>query len=549
MAGKRLVSDDGGKKVLSEGSLPVSDRKKVQVGIRIVGRKKGELVPRKLFLRDGKILDVLINERPLINVTVTDMVEEFDISNLFVKADTLYLRAVAKKTGNRFMLFNIIDRNDIRFVQGLGEMDLCLRRMMQSEVLRLPFADKLMETPKVYYEAVPSIDLNDFFRRHDWEKFLHLYVTEGLDKDLRLVDWFKSIIVPLIPENWRNAGELSNLQFFNNNSFLLLNSQTGKSELSRLCGESARAISEYSQAGLYGSTMKGVEIKGALDSFGQVFFDECTFLKTYDTDSYLLTQLLTYLSHGTAVRSLKEGVTCRGTRTAVFSSNPPDGEDLLLSLHDFVKVLAGGAYPQKIGSRIGSLMLSTSYKTVSPEHAVSSYRNFTSRLLGQVWRKYYFSRIYPVLKMNFKWANSELQDVENTYKKVADRCPDKLVSDFIEGMAMSAHKLKFSAVRYLVLQHLDKIVFGFNQKLFQKQYIVAQRQEIFERLVNINLESFEHLAVDLGGREDDVETVKRLRKKFPSVSVRDLARIIGLSKSTIARCLKAEGVDDVSEGE
>jgi hypothetical protein len=513
----------------------------------ITPRKKGEHVPRKLFLDDGTKLEVLTKERPLINVTVSDMVEEFDIKNTYAQASSLYLRAVAKKTGNRFVVFNIIDRNDIRFVRGFGEMDLCLRRMMPSEVLKLPFADKLMETPKVYYEAVPSIDLADFFRKHDWKAFLHLYVTEGLPKDSRLVDWFKTILVPLIPENWRNVAELSNLQFLNNNTFLLLNSQTGKSELSRLCGESAHAVSEYSQPGLYGSMTKGVETKGVLDSFGQVFFDECTFLKTYDIDSYILTQLLTYLSHGTAARSLKEGMICRGTRTAIFSSNPKDDDDLLLSLHDFVEVLAGKSYPQKIGSRIGSLLLSTDFNRISPEKAVSSYRNFTSRLLGQIWRKYYFSRIYPVMKMNFRWAGSNLQEVANTYKQVAASCPDKLVSDFIEGMSMSIHKLKFAAIRYIILEHLDQIVLDFNQKLFQKRYIEPQREEVFGRLVKINLESFGHLAADLGVKTDDDETVKRMKKKFPSVSVRDLERITGVSKSNIARILKAEGGDDATE--
>jgi hypothetical protein len=220
---------------------------------------------------------------------------------------------------------------------------------------------------------------------------------------------------------------------------------------------------------------------------------------------------------------------------------------MLSSLYEFLKVVAGFEFPQKIGSRVGSVLISNDFKRVFPTGALTSYRDVTYRILDQVYRKYYFSRIYPLMKTNMQWARNGLEEVEAAYHRIAMSCPNMMVREFILGMKMSIHKLKFAAVMGILYDEMPSIVCGFNRTKFQKRIIEQKREEAFLRLVSINLESLEKVATVDGKIEKTEEYAKSLKKRFPSLSVADVALFMDISKTTAHRFLKSKDSDDAEE--
>lgn len=513
-------------------------------GIKVRGRKKGDLVPRKIFYK-GKLLEILINERPMQNVMVERIVTEWrKLGNPHRNIGHWrpeYMRAVAYLPDNYEMKLHIVDANEIRFITSVGSNYLCLVKMPVPMVKRLIRSDAwFKEEEMTVYRIEPSIDLKEFFRFHDWKRMLDLYLTEGLDKDWRLVEAFKTIVLPLIPLNWKNDSELSKLQYFNNHMFLVTNTKVGKSEWAKILGE--MPSSEWSSAGFFGSFEKGERIEGKLEGAGTVFIDEAMYITGY-SEIAILPALLTYAQQGTACRTIKGNVEARGTKTLVFASNPTRSEDLLASFEEFLKVLCGKDYPEKVGGRCGLVLLGNDYKTVRPQGDISEYRGVVLRLIKQVVQKFYYSRIYPILKTNMKWA-CDTKEAENTYKAFSLCCPSVFIKKFIDGMSLSIPKIKMGVIRSLILEHLPELVLSFNLKKFQREIIEKEREERFQMLVSINFKSFQAMTVDSGLMKNKKLCISEIKKRFPEMSLRDIGLFLGESKSNIERWLKEDEKGD-----
>jgi hypothetical protein len=513
----------------------------------ITPRKKGEHVPRKLFLRDGTRLDVLIEERPVQNVHVEKVVTEWQEStnphaNVF-HAKPLYLRAEAYLPGNHDVRLAIVDQNDIRFINGCGEQRLCLVKMPASTLRKLPNSDVWMIGDKyksTVYRVEPSVALGKFFAQNDWSKLVRLWLTENLDKDSRLMEAFKTTVIPLIPQNWKVDSELSKLMFYQNHQFWITNSKSGKSEYPRLVGEIPS--NEWTSSGLWGGTVGEERVYGVLEGYGLHFFDEVMYIRNVNSET-LLPQLLSYLQQGTASRSLKSRIDCRGTKAVIFASNPTDSSDMLSSVVDFIKVVAGIEFPEKVGSRIGMLLVGNDFRTVAPGGNISDYRDVVHRVVMQIVQKYYFSRIYPILKMNMEWADS-VDEIKNTYEAFSVACPHETVKQFIHGMGLAIPKLKMGVIRSLMLEHLDKLVLSSDLKLFQRTVIEKEREQRLRMLVDINLKSFAAVSAALEKIEPTQECALRLRAKFPNMGSRPIALLMGdVSKSTVAGWLKEDATE------
>lgn len=510
-------------------------------GITIHGRRKGEKVPRKLLLRDGTRLDVLIDERPMMNVIVDKIVTEHKVTNKFANSKVLFNLADAHLPGNGDMRYNIIDNSDLRFIRGLGEQYLCMRRMSSNEVDRLPKSVKLTDTPKVYYKAEPSIDLDAFFRRNDWPGFLGLWITENLAKSWQLLDTFMSNIVPLIPDNWFNDSELSKLQFFNNHCFWMTSTKSGKSELARQVG--IVPSTDFSIAGLYGGTVSNgrttERVMGSLEGHGIHMFDECLYLKSYD-DKAVINSLLGYMQQGTATRELKVSTSCRGTKSLIFASNPTKSKDMTSSFLDFLEALSGNDYPDKIGSRIGSVVFGK-LPEVRPHGNISEYRGVGYRIIDQCMRRFYMTRIYPILKTNMSWA-CEISGVKESYLRFSQCTANETVGKFIEGMVHTIPKLGLAAIRLLILENLQSIAVDYEKKRFQKNIIVRNREQVLLRLVSINLQSMALLSHATDSLKPEKNSAVLLRQKFPKMTLRDIGSVLGCSKSSVGRWLNEENL-------
>jgi len=531
------------------GRKVVHDSEGAGKGITVRGRPKGEKVPRKLVLRDGTMLEVLIEERPMQNVIVEKIVTEWQEStnphaNIF-HAKPLYLRAEAYLPDNYETRLTIIDQNDIRFVNGCGKQRLCLVKMPSSTLRKLPNSISWKKGDKyqsVVHRVEPSISLSRFFAQNDWQKLSHLWLTENLNKDPRLIEAFKTNLIPLIPKDWQVDSQLSDLMWYQNHQFWITNSKAGKSEYPRLVGEIPS--SEWTVAGLFGGSKGTERISGVLEGYGIHFFDEVLYVKNVN-DETLLPQLLTYMQQGTAARSLKSRIECRGTKALYLASNPTDGSNMLASVIDFLKVVAGLDFPQKIGSRLGLCLVGSDFRTVTPHGAISEYRDVVFRTIMQIVQKYYFTRIYPVMKTNKQWAN-ETKEIESTYLAFSEASANDFVKSFINGMSLSPAKIKMGVIRSLMFEHMDEFSGTFNLKDFQRSIIEKEREERLRILVDINLKSFSLVTTALDKMEPTKECVLMLHEKFPSLGARPIALMIGdISKSTVAVWLKDENDEKV----
>lgn len=543
-----MVAEGVSDGVVDSGSLPkVAGRKAgfsaSDDGLKVVGRKKGDLVPRKIVMKDGTKLEILIDERHMTNIMVNQMelIYYEDACKRILQADPLYLKAEGYLTGNPNMRYYLIDMHDLRFIRGIGEQYLCLAKVMPSELKRIPNVDSWHKTSTFVYKVEPSVNLLDFFRRHNWKDFLRLWITENLDKDPRLLDSFMTNILPLIPENWENDSEISKLQFFNNHMFWITSTKSGKSEFAKIMG--ITPSSDWSIAGLFGGTVSNGKtserVFGTLEGYGMHMFDECMYMKSYD-DKNILSSILGYMQQGTAMRELKMVTKCKGTKSLIFSSNPTTGKDMTTSFCKFLSSLAGEDYPDKIGSRIGSFILGET-KQLMPIGAISSFRGVGYRIIDQVLRKFYFTRIYPLLKTNMEWA-CETKEYRNAYLRFSDASANEMIQDFIKGCSLSIPKLKMGAIRLLILQNLGDIVIGFNRSKFQKDIIQKNREQAFLQLISANMQSLALLSHANDSLGPEKNSCIKLREKFPKMSVRDIGSVIGVSKSTAARWLKEENL-------
>lgn len=525
---------------IHEKKVAQEDGRKAGSKISIVPRKAGEKVPRKLLLRDGSKIEILIEERKMQSLIVDKMVTIYDNHpNRVLETKPLYLMAEGYLPDNFAMRYYIVDGHDLRFVKNFGENYLCLVRMSPSEVKRLQDHKEWHAPSTMVYRVEPSILLNRFYARHDWKVFARLWLTENLDKDWRLVDAFMTNLIPMIPENWQNDSELSKLQFFNNHSFWVTSTKSGKSELAKLVG--ITPSTDWTIAGLFGGVVsngrKNEKVIGSLDGYGIHMFDECLYLKSYD-DKSILNSLLGYMQQGTAARELKIATSCRGTKSLIFASNPTKGKDMTTSFLDFLKALSGEDYPDKIGSRIGSFIFGQ-MQEVMPYGNISEYRGVGYRILEQTIRQHYFTRIYPILKTNMEWA-CEIADAKNTYLRFSECCANETIADFIRGHALGIPKIRMGAIRCLIFENLPSIASGFNRKSFQRDVIEKWREQRFQMLLSSNMQSLALLSHANDSLKPEKDSACLLRKKFPKMTVRDIASVLRCSKSSVSSWLNEE---------
>ncbi len=285
----------------------------------------------------------------------------------------------------------------------------------------------------------------------------------------------------------------------------------------------AGAIGSYNQ-GKYGSVLK----KGFLDGEGfPVILDEIN-----TNDRPLIQKLLTYLETGKVTRGLKEPITICGTKTIVLNSNPAN-DDLVSSLALFIKVVCTADHPKRIGRRFGFLLLGNDYKKVDDRDADSSLRDEVRRVIETVVHQY-DRKIKRMINDNMDWIKKPEPTLEKEIMDYAKSIPNRLVSDFVEGQSYSCiKKLKTSATRYVVLKQLDSVPSG--------NIDFSCREDIFQRLLDINRDSWKKLASVqiLGGDTDKKQYVRELKMKHPEMSLREIAKLVGVSHTTVKNWLES----------
>lgn len=202
--------------------------------------------------------------------------------------------------GNAEMKYTIIDPDNL--IKTYGVQEIYIRPLTPQELedlKKLPTTSQWYNPSLQVYKTQHPVDLTKYFTQVSWTPTLELWVTEGLTKDPRLIDCFKSLIIPL-------TGNPTQAQPLNAHAVWDINTGIGKTYLTLLLG--CEPIVTPTQAGAIGSydqTRNGaIIIHGFLHGEGfPVLLDEVN-----TGDKPLIQYLLTYLETGTLIRGLKHRI-------------------------------------------------------------------------------------------------------------------------------------------------------------------------------------------------------------------------------------------------
>lgn len=433
--------------------------------------------------------------------------------------------------------FTIVDPTGL--VTQEGKQILSIRELSEklADEYRKNATSNWMEsmTSDKLYIAEPTINPRAFFKenRDEWERILLCWLTEGLDKDQRLIDGFKSAVLPFYgaPDYW---------QPYNPNQIWFTNSGTGKSFFNMIGGNVSNV--DVSVAGLFGANVDDYkkQRKGMLDGSGMMLFDEVEQLTRAEYSRQIVLTLLGYMEQGRVERTLKVHVSCEGTKTIIFSSNPTS-DDALRSFVELHKILQGDSDPTRLGRRIGLFLMGNDFKRVKIKQPIVSLRRPIKTILdiSLLLNK---SKYIKLLRKNMTWIDDvkeNYKDYENTIRSMALGCPDEMTRKFINGLSMSHHKLRMASVLIALLDHFDDFALGKSISVIQEN-IKESRETIMERLCQANIKSVQNLVITDGEIARSEDSVKKLRERFPELSVRNIAKLTGYHHNTVARILRED---------
>jgi hypothetical protein len=380
----------------------------------------------------------------------------------------------------------------------------------------------------------------EFFRKNGdrWKEIVDMWVNENCVKDERLVDAFKCSQVPLL------RGDSEYWQRLNSHAFLMTNTGTGKSTFSDIAG--VTPIVDLSIPGIFGGNIGDYTKQqiGALQGSGFMLIDEIEMLQRQEYSSQIMLALLSYLESGKVQRRLKVPINCQGTKTIWFASNPSDEDDILYSFVRFLRILQGDADPKRLGRRIAFTLVGKSFRTVNVVNPVSSLRRLMPPIIHYSMLKYWDSKIVKIMKSNMRWVNDERKrysDICHTLESKARACPNETVKEYISGMALGQHRIRFSAIRLLILENLEKICSGSGYRN-AVQSIEENRENVYMRLVSHNMRSVDDLVMAIDSIQPTKECAQMILAKYPKASVRDIGLTIGVSHETVWRWFKNRDV-------
>ena len=441
-----------------------------------------------------------------------------------LQASWLYNVVFAHLQGARDRKYVLIDHYRLA---SRGICELSVRPLSEDELKRLltyPATQTWYRPDMKLYRVQPPIDLRKYFAERDWPKTLELWLTEGLEKDARLLKSVKAIMIPL-------EGDPTRVQPLNAHSIWCLNTGVGKSTFAYIMG--SEPLIDPGVAGLLGSyteTRYGPQvIPGALNGAGPpLLFDEISTIK-----EPLITRLLTYMENGYVTRRLKVPITVSGTRTLIFASNPPRDDDLAYSLAHVLKLIASAESPERVGRRIGFLLVGNDYKVVEGQGDASLRAEVP--LVIQSARAEHPGAIRRLLEERLDWIMEADPDVEKSVREYAKACPKELpgrlkdiLPRFLKGHAMAVvRKLKTSALRYLILERLDQFP--------KPEFSISELEDVYRRLFEVNESTYRNLSYLLEKTSDPREFALKLREKYPTLGLRSIAEIVGVSHETVRK--------------
>lgn len=435
----------------------------------------------------------------------------------YPKLKSIYSIVDTHLPGNKDMKYAIVDKYGI--INRMGEQELVFKELSSVQVEKLSGYKEWYNPDMRMFEADFGMNIKKTFESIDWKRYLDLWITENCKKDDRLVNAFKSVVIPL-------HGDTKLMQPLNNHQFWLTNTGTGKTMFNVIAGNIPNA--DMTDVGLFGGNIDDYKRQqaGILHGNGIVMLDE---INTYEKPIVMF--LLSYMEQGEVERYLKVPVICRGNKTLILSSNPST-EDMLSSFVEFMSIVCSTEHPKRVGRRIGTYLVGTDYKEVDDTMAYSGLRGPVRRLIEYSMIKYYNKKVWPLFKKSMKWIKTSPTDTVNELNDIASAIPNDMLKNFVSGTALGLQKLKASTLRVFILEHLDELIKNPGYIKLHNGF-VAERDDLFDLLFDINRDSLRKTSLAFDSIEPTKACAIAIKNKFPKLSYRTIADIVGVSHQTI----------------
>ena len=389
------------------------------------------------------------------------------------------------------------------------------------------------------FEVTSIINPQTYFEQcEDWRDKLDTLFYQGFMKDPRIVNAFKCCMPPLPfnPRKW---------QRFNNHVFLFTQTKTGKTAFSEeVLGQ--YVVTEPSGPGLAGGILGKSVTTGILQGKGFCMLDEIN-----ATETEVFDLILNLMENGVGNRGKVGQPSCATTKTIMFCGNPEDDVPELLAM-DFRNILTtltqDGSNVERLSGRLGLFLYGIDFQQVKQIHMVEPEElDLIRGLIYDTFAVYQEKYEECLMRMTKDWLFQDDDAWGETVKKLAPLARDGKVHQFIIGWKHSVDNMRMAALRWTLLENLDKFVLKPLDELLDKEFM-KELGEKYEYVKNeINLSSLKNLTkIDFKTTYEIFREMVTSHTVLKTKSERELQRLFGLGSShTIAEWLRRVDNDEL----
>lgn len=465
-----------------------------------------------------KILNRLVKNIKTKPINLLDIHEYINVYDINTNSISYHIRPLYRicfaTTVNGKDVFTLHDE-EMQIDRGINEIAM----VKQNGKIKLKRSEQWQDNIQgKFVKSVHKLDSKEFFKllkelNIPWNQILNWLMDDTMVKDRRIVEITKATYLPFPVEKdnfWASV---------NNHSIIVTNSGVGKSTTyARLTGK--QPGSDYSIPGLVGTVgERGTVVGGSLNGKGLYVFDE--FPQTNDQRSSVVTSLLNYMESGETMRDLAQRITCTGTKTLVFMGNVPEHYNEK-NFQEILFKLAGRDAMQRVGRRLGHVLFGQHYAEVNPTRDNPKHVGFLRYVLESAVNQNR-AKIQKVLNKHKNWVLAEDEHFVTYYKGLSRFCSFRMVGQFLEGHARSYSRIKCGALKWAIIQNLDKI-----SLLSAKDYdkiIKSDMDRIYSEMKKWDFESFNFL---VEGKKSKVAEMFNEGK-----SIKEISDILEIYHSTV----------------
>jgi hypothetical protein len=423
--------------------------------------------------------------------------------------EPLYRIAFASLPNSNTFL-TIYDKK-FRMAKGFCEISLKFAPKNFSSRLENYASWKQVQVGDIFIVTEP-FDVLEMMKGAKWKKIVDFLADDTGKKSPVLTDIAKATIIPF------------GNQRLNNHGIILTNSGSGKSTtFENVTG--FEPATDVSEAGMFGTAEQGAKggyraRAGFLDGDGIAIFDEFP-----EYDYTVVNRMLNYLESGRTSRILVVPIECIGNKTVIFLGNYDS-----LNEGEFIKSIVGlatGKALDRVGRRFAHIVFDE-LNTLSKE-PIDEKKMLECRMIVRYAIDFAKPKIDKVFDKCRDWMGVLDEDYKKDVMEISDLCKDTRAKDFLRGCAIQSPRLKCSAVKRSLIEHLDKLILLPFKEAWEK-FVEPDIKVFYERFKRYNLDSYYNFKYD-----KVIYFKKEFKEGMTEAELQALADKIGVSLRTIYR--------------